>query len=84
MTIRIDLKSIKASTTGEMLRIVNKRLGNVLQFHPFITSAPRTHMTEQKWFRRRVYTEIDGNVVSYRIENIPMTSEQRRSVISYK
>ena len=84
MTIRIDLKSIKARTTGEMLRIVNDRLGKVLRFHPFITSAPRSEMTEQKWFRRRVSTTLEGSVVRYDIDQVPMSPDMRRGVVSYK
>ena len=84
MTLSINLSQIQARTAGELVSEVNRRLGHVLNFHPFITRVERTHMTEQKWFRRRVSTTIEGNVVRYDIDNIPMTPDQRRSMISYR
>lgn len=86
MTYRINLSKITARTAGELCSIVNRRLIHLLAMHPFVTdSGKRAGIAhEQKWFRRRVYTEIDGNVVAYRVENIPMTPEQRRSMINYK
>jgi hypothetical protein len=82
MTYRINLSKIKTATAGELVSTINRKLTHLLVMHPFITEAPRHLMTEQKWFIRRIYTEIQGNMVAYRVENIPMTPEQRRTYIT--
>jgi len=84
MTYQINLSQIKAKTAGELVSLVNRKLTHLLVMHPFITESPRHLMTEQKWFIRRIYTEIAGNTVAYRIEHIPMTPEQRRTYIHTK